>query len=350
MQFKTVVFELARRTVLAVVVVVLVTGLTLAGRSAQANLEPEMTQVDPDTLSCAGVITFDDVPGGSSPGTNYDAVFESGGADFAERFAGQTLSYNGNYDVLSGSPAGPLALQAGAPGQNLAVMFYGSSQVLSGLGPIGFPDYGAIGEGSFAVLFDYDQSEFGFDLIGSGANGGSATVSFYRRDGSLIATITLSGLADGRYGFRRAGGVKDIAGISIHNDDPGGVGFDNLCHDVPGIPGRPVVAPPPLTWLVVRAVIDDNSNGEVDYGEIEVGGVAVAGFTPSGEPLGTIFTRTGETSPADFGGLVAGEDVYYSLHVIGAPDGLKAAPRSEWLVVPLTEAEPTTVYFMLIRE
>jgi hypothetical protein len=36
------------------------------------------------------------------------------------------------------------------------------------------------------------------------------------------------------------GGVNDIAGISIENLDPGGIGLDNLCHDVPGVQGDPV--------------------------------------------------------------------------------------------------------------
>ena len=44
--------------------------------------------------------------------------------------------------------------------------------------------------------------------------------------------ILLSGLADTFYGFSRDGGLKDIAGISIFNNDPAGIGFDNLKHDV----------------------------------------------------------------------------------------------------------------------
>lgn len=204
---------------------------------------PPIAEVDPGTLTCDGNITFDDVTGGPSPGTNYDVVFESDGADFAERFAGQTLSASGNFDVLSGTPSDPLTLQVGAANQNLNVFVNASSQVLTGLGPLGFPDGAAIGEGSFAVLFDFDQSEFGFDLVGG--DGGSATVDFFSRDGALIDSIVLSGLSSQSYGFQRAGGVNDVAGITVQNDDGAGVGFDNLCHDVAGVVGQPTPTPTP---------------------------------------------------------------------------------------------------------
>jgi len=209
---------------------------------ASAGIAEPVAQVDPATLTCDGTVTFDDVAGGASPGTNYDAVFESGGADLAERFAGQTLSANGDFDVLSGSPS-PLTLQTGAANQNLNVFVNGSSQVLTGLGPVGFPAANAIGEGSFAVLFDFDQSEFGFDLVGG--NAGTATVDFFGRDGTLIHTIVLTALSDQSYGFQREGGLNDIAGISIQNDDAGGIGFDNLCHDVAGVVGQPTPTPTP---------------------------------------------------------------------------------------------------------
>ena len=188
------------------------------------------------------------------PGTNHDAIFESNGADFGERFAGQSNTPSGNFDVLSGSPTGTLSLAVGAAGQNLNI-FIGSdtagSQVLTGLGPLGFPSFDAIGEGSFAVLFDFNQSEFGFDLVGG--NGGNAFVNFFGRDGSLISAVTLSGLSTQSYAFLREGGVKDIAGISIHNNDLAGIGFDNLRHDVPGVSGPGIPVPEASTILLLGA-------------------------------------------------------------------------------------------------
>ena len=208
-----------------------------------------VTQIPAGSLTGTGLITFDDVAGGGSPGTNYDAIFESDGASFAERFVGQTLTPSGDFDTLSGVPSTPLALQIGAAGQNLNVFIHTTSNVLTGLGNKGFPSFDGIGEGSFAVLFDYDQSEFGFELVGG--DGGSATVEFFKRDGSLIDTILLGGLSDQSYGFQRDGGLKDIAGISIWNTDGGGIGFDNLIHDVPGVPGDPNIVPEPMTMIAM---------------------------------------------------------------------------------------------------
>jgi hypothetical protein len=211
--------------------------------TACGSASAQISSVNPATLTGSALITFNDVPGGFQPGTNYNGIFESGTAAFGERFAGQTLTNAGGFDSLSGTPSGPLSLLAGAANQNLNIFSFEGSNTLTGLGPAGFPDFNAIGEGSFAVLFDFDQSEFRFTLIGG--NGGDAFVNFFRRDGSLIQAVTVSGLATKSYGFRRDGGVKDIAGISIHSNDEAGIGFDNLRSDVRGVPG-----PPPRTDVV----------------------------------------------------------------------------------------------------
>jgi hypothetical protein len=213
-------------------------------------LAAPVNQVPYASLTGTALITFDDVPGGGAPGTNYDGIFESGNAAFAERFVGQTLGASGPFDTLSGTPSAPLALQVGAPGRNLNVFVNAGSQVLTGLGNLGFPSFDAIGEGSFAVLFDFDQSQFGFQLVGG--DSGTATVSFFARNGTLIDSVTLTGLADAFYGFSREGGVQDIAGISITNNDPAGVGFDNLLSDVQGVPGTPGdTIPEPGTLLLL---------------------------------------------------------------------------------------------------
>ncbi len=238
-----------KREIFLITVLVAV-GLLLALSVEPASALP-VNQIAPGSLTGTGLITFDDVAGGAAPGTNYDAIFESNGANLGERFAGQINTPGGDFDVLSGSPTGPLSLAVGAAGQNLNVFDYNGSQVLTGLGPQGFPSFNAIGEGSFAVLFDFNQSQFGFDLVGG--NGGDAFLNFFARDGSLISAITLSGLSTQSYAFSREGGVKDIAGISIYNNDLGGIGFDNLRHDVPGVPGPGTSVPEPSTILLLGA-------------------------------------------------------------------------------------------------
>ncbi len=207
----------------------------------------QITQVGYATLTGAQLVTFDDIAGGGAPGTNYDSVFVSNGVSFGERFMGQTLSAIGDNDQLGGAPSGgALTLIAGAPGQNLNVFTNGGSQVLTGLGPAGFPAFNAIGEGAFALTFSSDQSQFGFQLVGG--NNGNANISFFRVDGSLIQTIVVPNLADAFYGFSRDGGVFDIRGISLWNDDLAGIGFDNLRHDVRSVGGG---IPEPATWAMM---------------------------------------------------------------------------------------------------
>lgn len=207
-----------------------------------------VNQVAYGSLTGTEIVDFDDIAGGPAPGTNYDSVFVSHGVTFGERFVGQTLTAAGNFDQLGGSPSAPLTLMAGAAGQNLNVFLNGSSNVLTGLGSLGFPSFDAIGEGSIALTFSSDQSEFGFQLVGG--NLGNAHIDFFRANGSLVDSLTVSGLTDSFYGFSRDAGVKDIRGISIWNDDAGGIGFDNLKHDVISV--VPTI-PEPSTYSLLLA-------------------------------------------------------------------------------------------------
>lgn len=209
----------------------------------------QITQVTYGSLTGTQLVTFDDVAGGGAPGTNYDGIFFSSGVGFAERFVGQTLTDVGGSDQLGGAPSGGgLTLQVGAAGRNLNIFTNSGSQVLTGLGSAGFPSAGAIGEGSFAALFSSGQSQFGFQLVGG--NAGTANIGFFRGDGSLIQTIAIGGLADTFYGFSRDGGLQDIRGISIWNDDAGGIGFDNLKFDVRSVGGA---VPEASTWMMMLA-------------------------------------------------------------------------------------------------
>lgn len=227
--------------------------LALAGVVAfPAILSAQISQVAYGALTGTQFVTFDDVPGGNAPGTNYDGIFFSNGVGFAERFLGQTLTDVGGFDQLGGGPSGgALTLQLGAAGRNLNVFVNSNSQVLTGLGSAGFPGADAIGEGSFAALFSSGQSQFGFQLVGG--NAGTAFLSFFRANGSLIQNISLNGLADSFYGFSRDGGLQDIYGISIWNNDLAGIGFDNLKFDVQSNGGGSTVAPEPTSLAMLTA-------------------------------------------------------------------------------------------------
>ena len=206
------------------------------GLCAAAAKAAPINEVDYFSLTVGQTIDFNDVAGGPAPGTNYDNLLNFGGILIGERFAGQTLSFIAGSDSLSGSPTGPLTVLAGAPNQNLAIaespLEGALTNALAGIGPAGFPSFNGIGEGSVAILFDNDQSQFGFQSVGG--NLGTANFDFFRRDGSLIQTLTPTSLTSNSFGFEREGGLNDIAGISIWNTDFGGIGFDNIIFDIPG--------------------------------------------------------------------------------------------------------------------
>ena len=211
----------------------------------------QVTTVDYASLTGGEIVGFDDIAGGSAPGTNYDSVFVSNGVGFGDHFVGQTVSDVGGFDRLDGAPSGSLSLVSGAAGRNLDVFVQGSSQVLAGIGSAGYPNFAGIGEGAFALIFSSDQSQFGFQLVGG--DGGSATVSFFARDGSLIGSIGVSGLANSFYGFSRDGGARGIAGISIANNDLAGIAVDNLKHDVESNVPPPSAVPEPSTYALLLA-------------------------------------------------------------------------------------------------
>jgi hypothetical protein len=199
----------------------------------------QIVPIDTALVSCLATVTFEDIAGGETPGTNYDGLLVSGDLLFSERFAGQSVSSNGAFDVISGLPSNPLQPEVGEAGQNLDVFDY-DGNVLNGLGPIGFPEIDAIGEGSIAIYFPAVQSEVKLSLVGG--NGGSATLSFYRRDGSLIDQLIVSDLADLPYAFGTFDHTSIIAGILIQNTDASGIGLNNVCYDPDPVPTRP------LTW------------------------------------------------------------------------------------------------------
>jgi hypothetical protein len=197
------------------------------------------------------VVDFSDIATAPFPGVVYDGILVSGGVSFAERFVGQVLSINGDLDVLSGTPTGPLTLQTGAAGQNLDG---GADAGFVGLYPCGFKGCTAAdgyGEGSFAMRFPSLITGFGFQA-NFGDLPSSVFVDVFRSDGSLIDSLTVAmingGFTFNSFGFAREGGVRDIAGVSIYTNDPGGLSYDNIRFD--GVRGGQAV-PEPATFLLL---------------------------------------------------------------------------------------------------
>ena len=155
-----------------------------------------------------------------------NGILPQTGASYAERFAGQTLSFSGDFDVLSGSPTGPLSLVTGTANENLRLVSFGSSVVLAGCGPLVCPAFDAIGEGAVSALLASNSDIWGLDVVG--ADGGTGNFDFFGSDGSLLGSFVLNlPNGDAFFGFRVTSG-QQIAGVSLYNMNGGGIGYDNV--------------------------------------------------------------------------------------------------------------------------
>lgn len=193
--------------------------------AAQA-CETGVCLVDPGTLDLSRIITFEDTQSSRGPGHPVDALLVLDGAVFGERFAGQTLTFEGDYDRITGVALSPLTVMPGEKGQNLSVVYLQGNTVLNGYGRAGYPKRHAQGEGAMAFQFDQDQSSLSFEIRGGEA--GSVRAVFFARDGAVIASLDLPPAGEHAYGFMRPSGARDIAGVLLSNTDPQGVAMDNL--------------------------------------------------------------------------------------------------------------------------
>ncbi|SHI78539.1 hypothetical protein SAMN05444000_10356 [Shimia gijangensis] len=191
--------------------------------------------VEADSLHLARHVTFDDLPSGFGVGRQIEGILDQNGVRFGERFSGQSLTVQGDFDGVEGTASAPLTLLPGAPGETLGILRLMRTSVLQGHGPRGFPRAEAVGEGAIAAIFDYDQSAISLDIRGGEL--GEATVTFLSRDGQKIDTHTLGPLSETSHGFLRQHRKSDIAGILITNTDPEGIALDNLRFDQSAILG-----------------------------------------------------------------------------------------------------------------
>lgn len=200
--------------------------LLLCASPALACEDP-ICEVPIDLLRFTRIIDFSSLPSGYGVGRALTGVIDGNGAHFGERFAGQGLETATGHDHLTGLPLPPLTLQPGEEGTNLGTINLWGDNVLKGHGPRGFPDAGAVGEGAIAVLFDRDQPALAVDI--RGGEGGTVTLVFFDRLGRLIQTITRQVDRDtGTLTLLRRGAIPDIAGFTVENEDPEGLGIDNL--------------------------------------------------------------------------------------------------------------------------
>ncbi|WP_299916776.1 hypothetical protein [uncultured Roseobacter sp.] len=197
----------------------------LFGRAALA-CEAPVCLVDPEVLQLTRVITFEDTQSSQGPGHQVKDLLVLEGAVFGERFAGQVTVSEGDHDKILGEALSPLTIMPGEDGQNLSVVFLQGNNVLNGYGVAGYPKRHAQGEGAMAFLFDDDQSALSFQI--RGGEEGAVVVVFYRRDGVVIMRMDLPPAGEHAFGFIRATGEADIAGVLITNTDPQGIALDNV--------------------------------------------------------------------------------------------------------------------------
>ena len=193
---------------------------------AAAACDRPVCAVSPDELSLTRLIDFERMAGGYGPGRLYRRVIVADGASFGEHLQGQARGAQGPYDRITGAASTPLQLAEVPRGQLLSITRVGTSRVLNGQGPAGYPKREAEGEGAIAVLFEHDQAALSLDIVGG--EGGTGWILFLARDGSELDRHELPDLREETRAFHTPALVPRIAALVLTNDDPEGIAIDNL--------------------------------------------------------------------------------------------------------------------------
>ena len=212
--------------------------------TAAAQVQP----VPYETLAeeFTGRIDFEEFPKTDEPGHLIAGLYTTLGATIGERFDGQDVRVTHNalgqrFDALSGTPHAPLTALPGAPGQTFSVAAHRGLASLAAfaLGPLGYPEIGARGEGAMAVEFVRAQSATGLrvhagypDPLGTRPTPGEVHITFYRADGSALARVTHR-LTVGVNALAWRFPAHDLAGFSVTTTDPGGLAIDDILYALP---------------------------------------------------------------------------------------------------------------------
>jgi hypothetical protein len=213
-----------------------------------------------DFLADAGLITFGEFAVNTVNPTytpiDYGGVAGSPDVTFDGFFDGQSLSLNPGVDCpgaaatacVVGTPTNSLSLDASAPDTFIALDGANpTSPVLSG---------NPIYNGPIAVLFSVDLAGVGFDG-GFFDAVGSTGITAFARDGSLLGTVSNTGLGIEFLGLVTDDGTAQIAGVflDLTGTEPAGFAIDNLRFALEGdiiVPGVPI---PAAMWLFCSGLI-----------------------------------------------------------------------------------------------
>jgi hypothetical protein len=234
---------------------IVIASLALFASSAQAQI----VRISAGHFtSDAGLITFSEFAAGTvNPTYTPDLYGGSSGAPtvrFDGYFTGQSLSNTcggAASGCVVGTPTGPtLTLAAGSPNTFITNDAANpTSPVLSGL-----PQF----NGAISMLFSVDVAGVGLSGGYFDAIGGTAITAF-ARDGSVIGSVSNTGLGVEFLGLVTADGLDRIAGLqfSLVGPEPAGFAIDNLRFGVSGqvnVPGGGVApVPEPGTYVLMLA-------------------------------------------------------------------------------------------------
>ncbi|SMH34876.1 hypothetical protein [Maritimibacter sp. HL-12] len=222
----------------------MIRALAVAFAFTQAAAAGPVEQVDPESLALAGRMDFETLPVLPEPGQAHGAPLTAPGLAIGEAFAGQTVT-GAPHDRLADAPRAPLTLAPFDAGQGLATAYHAGfgSNALFPLGPAGFPAIEARGEGAVALLFEADARALALkihadyhDPLGARPPPGTATLRFYSRAGDLIDRHEIA-LSQGVAGLGFVSAGPGFAGVTITNDDPGGIAIDDIRYPLPDLSG-----------------------------------------------------------------------------------------------------------------
>jgi hypothetical protein len=175
---------------------------------------------------------------------NVDGTLSINVGTAGETFVGQSVSEATGWDVVSGTPTNSLTIAAST--DEIQVYAYPNfSNSLLGL------TGGTIGLGAVSFLFDLDQTELGLAILG--ANQGDVTFQFFDRTGASVGTAVVT-LTVTNSNFTLTSDAGSFAGVTITNNDPAGITYDDLRLDAgtaPEPPSPSVPVPTLSQWAIL---------------------------------------------------------------------------------------------------
>lgn len=240
------------------------TALALVGASALcigSLASADVVRVSESNFNAtAGLITFSEFAMGTVNPTYLPTDYGGGAGaptvNFGGWFTGQSLSASPGVDCPGGVAS---ACVVGTPSAGLSLAADSSQTHIQSDGsapnsPVlsGSPTF----NGPIAVLFDTDQYGVGFDAGYFNAIG-SLGLTAFKRDGTLLGTVSNLGLGIEFLGLVSMSGVADIAGVlfSLTGAEPAGFAIDGLRFGAVGDITPPSAVPlPGAAWLMMSGL------------------------------------------------------------------------------------------------